>query len=252
MRHERATEFATGPVDRLDALRLTWGAALAQDVLAGVISEFPGQVAIVSSFGADAAVLLHMVSEIDRDTPVLLVDTLMLFEETLEYQRDLSAALGLRNVQHVRAETRDLEMLDPANDLHRRDPDACCVVRKVAPLDRALRRFPVCVSGRKRFQSPSRAALETFEADKGRLRVSPLSRWSAAEVSEYIDAQSLPRHPLVARGYPSIGCAPCTSRVAQGEDVRAGRWRGTGKIECGIHFTADGVARSNEAEGVTA
>ena len=252
MRHERASEFATGPVDRLDALRLASGDARAQDVLAGVIAEFPGQVAIVSSFGADAAVLLHMVSEIDQDTPVLLVDTLMLFEETLIYQRELSAALGLRNVQHVRAESRDLAMLDPADDLHGRDPDACCVIRKVAPLDRALRRFPVCVSGRKRFQSPTRAALETFEMDKGRLRVSPLSGWSASDLSDYLDAHSLPRHPLVARGYPSIGCAPCTSRVARGEDVRAGRWRGTGKVECGIHFTADGVARSNGAEGATA
>lgn len=249
MRHERATDFTTEPVDRLEALRLTLGDAPARDVLADVIAAFPDQVAVVSSFGADAAVLLHMVSEIDRDTPVLLVDTLMLFEETLAYQRDLSAALGLRNVQHVRAETRDLEMLDPVDDLHRRDPDACCVIRKVAPLDRALRRFPVCVSGRKRFQSSTRAALETFEADKGRLRVSPLARWSAPDLAAYMDAHSLPRHPLVARGYPSIGCAPCTSRVAAGEDVRAGRWRGTGKVECGIHFTADGVARSNAPEG---
>jgi phosphoadenosine phosphosulfate reductase len=249
MRHERAAEFAMEPVDRLDALRLTWGGASAHDVLAGVLTEFPDQVAIVSSFGADAAVLLHMVSEIDRDAPVLLVDTLMLFEETLEYQRDLSATLGLRNVQHIRAEARDLAALDPGDDLHERDPDACCVIRKVAPLDRALRRFPVCVSGRKRFQSSSRAALETFEADKGRLRVSPLSRWTAADLAAYMDAHSLPRHPLVARGYPSIGCAPCTSRVAEGEDVRAGRWRGTGKVECGIHFTADGVARSNAMEG---
>ena len=252
MLHERATEFATEPVDRLDALRLTWAGASAQGILAGVLEEFTDQVAIVSSFGADAAVLLHMVSEIDRDTPVLLVDTLMLFEETLEYQRGLSATLGLRNVQHVRAEARDLDALDPGDDLHQRDPDACCVIRKVAPLERALRRFPVCVSGRKRFQSPSRAGLETFEADRGRLRVSPLAAWSAADLTEYMDAHSLPRHPLVARGYPSIGCAPCTSRVAQGEDVRAGRWRGTGKVECGIHFTDQGVARSNAAEGVTA
>jgi phosphoadenosine phosphosulfate reductase len=126
------------------------------------------------------------------------------------------------------------------------------VIRKVAPLDRALRRFPVCVSGRKRFQSSSRAALETFEADQGRLRVSPLAGWSAAHLAAYMDAHDLPRHPLVAKGYPSIGCAPCTSRVADGEDVRAGRWRGTGKVECGIHFTDEGVARSNAAEGVTA
>ncbi len=142
-----------------------------------------------------------------------------------------------------------MQALDPGNDLHESDPDACCVIRKVAPLERALRRFPVCVSGRKRFQSSSRAALATFEADRGRLRVSPLAGWSAADLSDYMDAHALPRHPLVAKGYPSIGCAPCTSRVSEGEDVRAGRWRGTGKVECGIHFTADGVARSNASEG---
>ncbi|HRO11377.1 phosphoadenosine phosphosulfate reductase family protein, partial [Amaricoccus sp.] len=130
------------PLDRIDALRLTYAGAQAEDVLAGVLAEFPGEVALVSSFGAEAAVLLHMLAEVDPTTPVLMIDTLMLFEETLAYQRALAAHLGLGNVQHLRPDTEDLARLDPDGTLHRRDPDACCVIRKVAPLDRALRRWP--------------------------------------------------------------------------------------------------------------
>ncbi len=196
--------------------------------------------ALVSSFGAEAAVLLNMVAEIDRDLPVLMIDTLMLFEETLQYQRDLSLRLGLTNVQHLHPDATDLARLDPDDTLHRRDPDACCVIRKVAPLDRALRRWPVTISGRKRFQAATRATLEIFESDENRLRVNPLAHWSAADLRRYMDEHDLPRHPLVAKGYPSIGCKPCTTRVAEGEDERAGRWRGSEKVECGIHFGADG------------
>jgi phosphoadenosine phosphosulfate reductase len=228
------------PVDRVAGLNLTWRNARAEDVIAGVAAEFPGQVALVSSFGAEAAVLLGMVAEVDRDLPVLMVDTLMLFEETLDYQRTLSAHLGLTNVQHLRPEATDLARLDPDDTLHQRDPDACCVIRKVAPLDRALRRWPVAISGRKRFQASTRSALQIFEADGERLRVNPLAHWSAEDLRGYMDARDLPRHPLVAKGFRSIGCLPCTTPVAEGEDDRAGRWRGTEKVECGIHFGADG------------
>lgn len=240
MRLDRDAAMTGHALDRVEALRLTYDGVGASDVLAGVLAEFPGEVAMVSSFGADAAVLLHMVSQIDPDLPVLMVDTLMLFAETLEYQRSLAAHLGLSNVQHLQPDTADLARLDPEATLHRRDPDACCVIRKVAPLERAIRRWPVVVSGRKRFQAATRADLPVFEADGARLRVSPLADWSARALSDYMDAHDLPRHPLVAQGYPSIGCAPCTSRVALGEDARAGRWRGTDKVECGIHFGVDG------------
>jgi phosphoadenosine phosphosulfate reductase len=229
-----------GQLDRVEELRLAYGDASAQEVLAGVLAEFPDEIALVSSFGADAAVLLHMVSELDRDLPILMIDTLMLFEETLEYQRELSAHLGLTNVQHLRPDPNDLKRLDPDDTLYQRNADACCHVRKVAPLDRALRRFPVTISGRKRFQASTRAELEVFEWDDIRLRVNPLAHWRSADLRAYMDAHDLPRHPLVARGYPSIGCAPCTTRVLPGEDERAGRWRGTDKVECGIHFGADG------------
>jgi phosphoadenosine phosphosulfate reductase len=228
------------PLSRVAALRMRFEGASPERVLEGILAEFPDHSALVSSFGAEAAVLLHMVARIDPGLPVLLVDTLMLFEETLQYQRDLSAALGLLNVQHLRPDAGDLARLDPYLDLNRRDPDACCVVRKVAPLDRALRRWPVVISGRKRFQAATREGLEVIETDGERLRVNPLAHWSAGDLRAYMDRHDLPRHPLVARGYPSIGCAPCTSRVAVGEDPRSGRWRGQDKVECGIHFGPDG------------
>jgi phosphoadenosine phosphosulfate reductase len=228
------------PLDRAEGLRLAFADAPPEDVLAGVLAEFPGEVALVSSFGAEAAVLLHMVAGIDRHLPVLMIDSLMLFEATLEYQRTLSDHLGLTNVQHLHPDGADLARLDPDGTLHRRDTDACCVIRKVAPLDRALRRWPVSISGRKRFQAATRASLEVFEADGDRLRVNPLAHWSARDLRAYMDAHDLPRHPLVAKGFRSIGCWPCTTPVAEGEDDRAGRWRGSDKVECGIHFGADG------------
>ena len=134
----------------------------------------------------------------------------------------------------------DLARLDPDDTLHRRDTDACCDIRKVLPLDRALRHWPVSITGRKRFQASTRKALDVFEAEGERLKVNPLAHWSSAELRAYMDRHDLPRHPLVAKGYRSIGCWPCTTPVRDGEDERAGRWRGSEKVECGIHFGADG------------
>ncbi|MBA3326029.1 MAG: phosphoadenylyl-sulfate reductase [Rhodobacteraceae bacterium] len=228
------------PLEALDGLRLAFAGARPQDLLAGVYAEFPGEVALVSSFGADAAVLLHMVSEMDRDFPVLMLETLMLFPETLAYQRDLAMHLGLRNVRNIYPDAAELMADDPDGTLNRRDPDACCDLRKVRPLDRTLQRWPVTISGRKRFQASTRSTIEVIEAHDDRLRINPLADWSAGEVRAYMTAHALPLHPLVARGYPSIGCAPCTTAVRPGEDDRAGRWRGAEKVECGIHYGADG------------
>ena len=240
---EAHAEVGGRPFDRVEALRLTYADASAQDLLRGLLAEYPGEVALVSSFGADSAVLLHMVARIDSDLPVLFAETQMLFEETLAYQRELSTQLGLTNVRSIRPDAGDLARLDPQDVLHGVDPDACCVIRKVAPLDRALRRYPVAISGRKRFQSATRAELEVFESELGQVRVSPLASWGARDIAAYLDAHELPRHPLVARGFASIGCEPCTTAVAPGEASRAGRWRGHAKTECGIHFGPDGALR---------
>lgn len=240
MRLECTGALASQPVDRVDALRLAYGDASAEVALEATLAGFPDQVAMVSSFGAEAAVLLKMVADIDRDLPVLMIDSLLLFEETLEYQRTLSRNLGLRNVQVIQPLPEDLARVDPDDTLHQRDADACCEIRKVLPLDRALRRWPVSITGRKRFQASTRAALEIFERDGDRLKVNPLANWSAKDLRDYMDRHDLPRHPLVAQGFRSIGCRPCTTTVREGEDDRAGRWRGTEKVECGIHFGADG------------
>ena len=199
-----------------------------------------GELALVSSFGAESVVLLHLVSVVAPGTPVIFIDTQMLFPETLEYQRELAEKLNLTDLRTIRADRRDTQFEDPDGTLHQFSTDACCDFRKVLPLERALARWPVVISGRKRFQASTRQALEVFEADGERLRVNPLAHWNAQDLRAYMDAHDLPRHPLVAKGYPSIGCAPCTTRVAEGEDPRAGRWRGTDKVECGIHFGADG------------
>ena len=212
--------------------------ASAQDVLHTALAL--GDVALVSSFGADSVVLLHMAARIDPNVPVIFLETGMLFPETLAYQRDVAARLGLTDIRVVRPDATDLFLHDPDGDLHGRDPDLCCTLRKVRPLELALQGVDAWVTGRKRVQGGDRAALPLFEVEAGRIKANPLAAWTGADLSAYLDRHDLPRHPLVARGYPSIGCAPCTSKVAPGEDPRAGRWRGRAKTECGIHF-AGGV-----------
>ncbi len=196
-----------------------------------------GSLALVSSFGAESVVLLHLVSVIAPGTPVIFIDTQMLFPETLDYQRALADRLNLTDVRTIRADRRDTEFEDPDGTLHEFNTDACCTLRKVVPLERALAGFDGWITGRKRFQAGSRAALQFFENEDGkRIKVNPLAHWGREDLEDYIVNNRLPRHPLVAKGYPSIGCAPCTSPVKEGEDPRAGRWRGTRKQECGIHF----------------
>jgi phosphoadenosine phosphosulfate reductase len=203
-----------------------------------------GRVALVSSFGAESVVLLHMVSVMARDLPVLFIDTQMLFPETLQYQTEVADKLGLTNVQTIRAHPLRVSAADPNGTLHRTDSDACCSLRKTEPLERALKPFDAWITGRKRYQGATRSTVEFFEAEGDlRIKVNPLAHWDRQDLEDYIVNNRLPRHPLVARGYPSIGCAPCTSRVAPGEDPRAGRWRGQDKEECGIHFIDGKVVR---------
>ncbi|WP_346910598.1 phosphoadenylyl-sulfate reductase [uncultured Roseibium sp.] len=223
------------------ALNAQYEGAEAQDVLrAAVREQYPGEIALVSSFGADSAVLLHMVAEIDPATPVIFVDTGKLFPATLRYRDDLVDRLGLTDVRSQKPASEDLAEKDAGGMLWMSDTDACCHIRKVLPLDVALDGFSSWISGRKRFQSSSRASLGLFEADDGRVKVNPLADWSAGDVLDYARAHDLPPHPLVAQGYPSIGCLPCTDKVKPGEDPRAGRWRGQDKTECGIHLPTHG------------
>ena len=186
---------------------------------------YPGRIALVSSFGADAAALLHMVAQIDKATPVVFVDTGQHFSETLAYRDDLVERLGLANIIVAMPNAETVMQEDPERFLFASDPDRCCEIRKVRPLAEAIEGYDAWITGRKGFQSATRATLPLFEAEGERIKVNPLVGWSASDVLKYIADAGLPRHPLVAKGFPSIGCLPCTSRVAPGEDPRSGRWR---------------------------
>ena len=196
---------------------------------------YPGRIALVSSFGADSVVLLHMVAQVDPTTPVVFVDTGQHFDETLRYRDELVARLGLTNLVMAEPDRETVAEEDPERFLFQSDPDRCCDIRKVQPLARALDGYDAWITGRKSFQAATRSRVPLFEAEGDRVKVNPLVGWSATDILDYIRAADLPPHPLVAKGFPSIGCLPCTSRVAPGEDPRAGRWRGRTKSECGIH-----------------
>lgn len=234
---------------KVDALNERYRHHSATSVMEAALKDpQAGKLALVSSFGAESVVLLHMAAVVDRSIPVVFVDTEMLFTETLVYQQEVAERLHLDNVEIIRASDATLAAEDPGGTLHKFDTDACCSLRKTRPLQKALRGYDGWITGRKRFQSGTRAALNFFEVEDftGRIKVNPLAHWAPEDVRAYMEENRLPRHPLVAQGYPSIGCAPCTSPVAEGEDPRSGRWRGQDKDECGIHFVDGKMVRTGE------
>jgi phosphoadenosine phosphosulfate reductase len=222
---------------RAEALEALYGGLEPHAVIEAALAEgFDGGLAAVSSFGADSAVLLHMVAEIDRNLPVIFLDTGKHFGETLEYRDALAADLGLTNIRIVTPDEAALERVDPKGVLHQTDTDACCAVRKVEPMARGVEPFGAWLTGRKRFQASTRAALPVFEAVGPRFRINPLARWTTSDLADYMRKHDLRENPLVAYGYLSSGCLPCTQPVKPGEDARSGRWAGLGKTECGIHL----------------
>jgi phosphoadenosine phosphosulfate reductase len=206
--------------------------------LASALKFYRGRIAVLSSFGADAAVLLAMVAELDRDTPILFLETGRHFGETLAYRQELTTLLGLTDVRDI--SPLDAGSIDPSGELWYYDPDACCALRKVRPLNTALRGFDAWITGRKRHQALTRAELPHVERHAGRTKINPLLDWTLADIEAEFVRRDLPRHPLVAKGYASIGCAPCTRPVVPGQDVRAGRWAHAVKTECGIHLASPG------------
>jgi len=195
------------------------------------------QLALVSSFGTESAALLKVMADVDPAIPVVFLDTGWLFEETLAYRDTLIAALGLRDVRSIKPLEETLSRVDPDRELWFSDPDACCRIRKVEPLARALKPFAAWINGRKRFQGGARAEIPVVEDDGTKLKFNPFANVSREEIEAIYKLAKLPPHPLVASGYLSVGCMPCSSRTAPGEDARAGRWRGKAKTECGIHTT---------------
>ena len=221
--------------DQVAALNLRFAGHTTAAMLAELLSgELQGRVAVVSSFGAESAVLLDLVAAVDRSVPLIFINTQKMYGETLAYRDSLAEQLGFTDLRVYRPDPYEIARRDEKSLRWAYDPDGCCDLRKVEPLRRALAGFDAWISGRKGFQA-GRASLPRFELDEGRLKINPLADWDKAAIDAHFVARELPCHPLEAAGYPSIGCQPCTSQVQPGEDPRAGRWRHWDKAECGIH-----------------
>ena len=231
---EAGQQALTAALDGLDA-----GEALRR----AITEIFPGEICVVSSFGAESAVILDLVAQVAPDTPVVFMDTEKLFDETLNYRDALAERLGLTDVRTLTPNADHLAADDPDGELHRRDPDLCCHIRKTLPLIRALQPFKAWISGRKRHHGGERADIPRVEIQDGKLKLNPLYDWDRDAIEARFQARGLPRHPLVARDYLSIGCVPCTAPVTDPDDPRSGRWAGQDKTECGIHFGADGAVK---------
>lgn len=240
LHRQSAEERLATLTERYDGLS---GSALLRPLIQ---DEFKGKIALSSSFGAESAVLLHMIAEIDPSVAILYLNTGKLFPQTLDYISQLETRFGLSNIRAQHPSQKDLIKVDPNGDLWSRDTDACCDVRKVIPMESALTGFSAWITGRKRFQAATRQSLGLLELDGARIKVNPLATWNADDIKSYMEKYDLPVHPLVSQGYLSIGCEPCTSPVANGEDPRSGRWRGQDKEECGIHFINGKMVRTKD------
>ncbi|MDB5628556.1 MAG: hypothetical protein JWQ51_896 [Tardiphaga sp.] len=193
------------------------------------------KLAVVSSFGTESAALLKVMADVDPAIPVVFLDTGWLFQETLDYRDTLIATLGLKDVRSIKPLDDNLHRDDPDRDLWFSNPDGCCFIRKVEPLARALKPFDAWINGRKRFQGGQRADIPVVERDGARLKFNPFANVSRDDIEAIYASAKLPPHPLIASGFMSVGCMPCTTRGGTDADSRAGRWSGRGKTECGIH-----------------
>jgi phosphoadenosine phosphosulfate reductase len=226
MARARAISKLNDRYEALSALEIIEDVAFSEDF---------GRLAVVSSFGAESAVLLHLTARVRPDMPVLMIDTGKLFGETLHYRTQLQHLLGLEDIRVVAPRRAELEEHDPLGTMSATDPDQCCAIRKTSVLKRALSNFDSWLNGRKRYQSDTRSLMSIVEADGPRLKVNPLANWTMEDIRNYMIEHELPHHPLIEKGYGSIGCRPCTSKVREGADPRSGRWQGLDKTECGIH-----------------
>ena len=230
-----------------DALNARFAGVPTPEMLRTLLAEDTlGRVGVVSSFGTEAIVLLHLVAQANKDVPIIFVDTLKMFDETLAYREQVIDLLGFTNASVVKPDPAKLLEKDETGMRWSYDPDGCCEIRKVEPMARAKASLDAWISGRKAFQSQTRQNLPLFEVEAGRMKVNPLGEWTKEDLDAYFEEHDLPRHPLEALGYLSVGCSPCTSTVAPGEDPRAGRWRGWDKTECGIHSTK--VPKSDDGD----
>ena len=234
-------------------LQRSYGHLAAQPLLRAMIAqEFCGRIAAVSSFGAESAVILALIAEIDPAMLIIFLDTGWHFPETIAYRDQLARQLGLTNLHSATPSVADLRREDRDNRLHAGNPDRCCHIRKVLPLERALTGYEAWITGRKRYHGGERSQLDVIESVDGRIKVNPLAGWTQAQIAAEFRARSLPLHPLVGRGYPSIGCAPCTLQAAANDGIRSGRWTDSEKTECGIHRAKWAQAEQNAEQDAAA
>jgi phosphoadenosine phosphosulfate reductase len=232
------TSNAIALADKAKELNAAFAGLTAQQILSRLLhGGVAGRVAVISSFGAEAACLLSLIASKEPSTPVVFLDTRKHFAETLVYVDDLMDRLGLTTLVRARPSSAGLELDDPDGELYARDSDRCCYMRKTLPMIGVLRNYDCVLTGRKRFQTPDRSYMDTVEVQDSWLRVNPLADWTREQVLDYLECHGILEHPLVSRGYASVGCEPCTE---PSEDFRAGRWAGTDKTECGIHIARDG------------
>jgi phosphoadenylyl-sulfate reductase (thioredoxin) len=244
--YQRGYAIHNGPAQNIFDARRAKRAEKRRDQYKGLSAEaaltkaltedFKDKIVLSSSMGVDSAVLLHMISKIDPDMPILFLETRKHFTETLEYRDLLTKTLGLTNVQSLTPDDEEVATEDAADILYKTNKDACCDLRKVRPLERVVNGYEARITGRKRYQTPNRRNMEILEEGETQFSLNPLAFWTAKDVTAYMRKHNLPVHPLLKLGFLSIGCAPCTTKVEEGEDPRAGRWRDNDKDECGIHF----------------
>ncbi|MCF6214746.1 MAG: phosphoadenylyl-sulfate reductase [Emcibacter sp.] len=224
-------------VKDFSALMSEYGHLNSLELLDAMINgEFQDNIALVSSFGAESIVLLDMVAEVNPATPVIFLNTQKLFGETVSYRDKIAEKLGLTNIVTVKPSPEDVANEDKNGLLWTRDTDACCDLRKTRPLAKAMNEYGAWITGRKRFQTTERSGIPLIEQDGSKIKINPLAHWNQDELDQIMENKDLPKHPLIAQGYPSIGCMPCTKRVEAGQDRRMGRWSDQDKTECGIHI----------------
>jgi phosphoadenosine phosphosulfate reductase len=217
-----AAEFEPGPPERI----LRWAK-----------EEFGSDVALATGFGPEGCVLIDMLAQMGLETRIFYLDTDLHFAETYTLIQRLEMRYGVSFEPRATRLTLTAQEQIFGAKLWERDPDRCCQLRKIDPLVETLADLDAWITAIRRDQSPARAAAQVIERDRkfGLIKINPLVRWSTIEVWKYIFQHNVPYNQLHDKGYPSIGCMPCTTQVQPGEDPRAGRWRGAMKTECGLH-----------------
>lgn len=223
----------------VDALADEFEGRTAQELLGWAVERFAGRIVLTCSWQHQSSILVDMLDKLGADVRVVELDTGLLFPETYETRDRLIERYGL-NVERIdpRQSVEEQEATEgPA--LWKRDPDRCCALRKVEPLERALVGMEAWITGIRRAQSPTRANARMIELDpRGVVKIQPLAAWSDEDCKGYLFAHDVPYNPLHDRGFPSIGCTHCTRAIRPGEDSRAGRWADAEKTECGLHLPA--------------